>query len=141
MSLDFFGRRIKHLICIMTSWFPSTALRTSSFSATALSGFLENIDAWEQHAGGTGGFLSELAANRLHVMTSSTLVLLSYLPNLGNRHMMTARLSQDCIENSFGIVRQASGYNDNLTPTQFLITMNCSTFYRLVKTVRFGNVD
>ncbi|KAH6933221.1 hypothetical protein HPB50_013593 [Hyalomma asiaticum] len=106
--------------------FPRGAPRPSSSSAAALSGFLEYFATWEQHAGGAGGFLSESTASGLRVTISSTLELLSYLQNLGyTYYIITARLSQDPIENLFRIVRQASGSNDHPTPTQFLITMNC----------------
>uniref|UniRef100_A0A224Z2C9 Transposable element n=1 Tax=Rhipicephalus zambeziensis TaxID=60191 RepID=A0A224Z2C9_9ACAR len=55
--------------------------------------------------------------------------------------MMTSRTSQDPLENFFGIVRQASGNNDHPTPTQFLITVNCLSFYGLVRTVSDGNCE
>lgn len=88
-----------------------------------------------------GVFLSQSTATGLRVTISSTLELLSYLTTLGYSYLMTSRLCQDPVENLFGIVRQASGCNDHPTPTQFLITMNCMSFYSLVKTVRYGNTD
>lgn len=124
----------------MTSRLPREALKPTS-SSTALSGFLEYLDSWEQHAEKDGGSLSESTAIGLRVTTSSTLELLSYLTSLGYSHLMTSRLRQDPLENMFGIVRQASGCNKHPTPTRFLITMNCISFYSLVKTVRYGNAD
>ncbi|KAH9384387.1 hypothetical protein HPB48_026394 [Haemaphysalis longicornis] len=125
----------------MTSRHPREALKPNSSSTTALSGFLEYLDSWEQHAEKDGGFLSQSTAIGLRVTISSTLELLSYLTSLGYSYLMTSRLCQDPLENMFGIVRQASGCNDHPTPTQFLITMNCISFYSLVKTVRYGNAD
>ncbi|KAH6944311.1 hypothetical protein HPB50_002684 [Hyalomma asiaticum] len=121
--------------------FPRGALRPSASSATALSGFLEYTATWEQYVGGAGGFLSGSTASGLRVTISSTLERLSYLQNLGYTYIMTARLSQDPIENLFRIVRQASGCNDHPTPTQFLITMNCLSFYNLIYRKIYGNVD
>lgn len=54
---------------------------------------------------------------------------------------MTSRLSQDVIENLFGIVRQSSGCNDHPTPYEFLSTAQCLSFYNLVKPVKGGNCD
>lgn len=133
-------RRINDIIKVMTSRFPAEALRPNSAGSTALSDFLEYLTAWEQHAGGDG-FLSDSTATGLRVTLSSTLELLSYLTSLGYKFIMTSRLSQDPLENVFGIVRQSSGCNDHPTPSQFLVTMNCLSFYSLVKTVRYGNAD
>lgn len=132
---------MNRLISVMTSRHPAEALRPNSPSARVLSDFLEYLGAWEQHAGGAGGFLSESTAVGLRVTLTSTLELLSYLSTIGYRYLMTSRLSQDPLENIFGIVRQSSGCNNHPTPTQFLVTMNCLSFYSLIKTVRYGNSD
>ncbi|KAH6924388.1 hypothetical protein HPB50_016529 [Hyalomma asiaticum] len=77
------ARRINQLICILIFRFPRGALRPSSSSAAALSGFSEYFATWEQHAGGgAGGFLSKSTASGLRVIVSSTLEFLSYLQNL-----------------------------------------------------------
>ncbi|KAH7981059.1 hypothetical protein HPB49_021215 [Dermacentor silvarum] len=60
-----FFRRINRIICVMTSRFPGEALRPNSSSTEALSGFLKYLAAWEKHAGGAGGFLSESTATGL----------------------------------------------------------------------------
>lgn len=54
---------------------------------------------------------------------------------------MTSKPSQGPLENLFGIVRHASGSNDHLTPSQFLVIVNCLSFYGFVKTVSHGNCD
>lgn len=136
-----FFRKINSLITAMTSRYPARALRPDSSSSATIVDFLKYLTAWEQHAGGAGGFVSESTAVGLRVTLSSTLELLSYLNKLGYKYLMTSRLSQDPLENLFSIVRQSSGCNDNPTPTQFLITMNCMSFYSLVKTVQYGNSD
>lgn len=56
-------------------------------------------------------------------------------------YLMTSRLSQDCLERSFGIVRQASGANDHPTPAQFIIIVRCMGFYSLAKSPKDGNVS
>ncbi|XP_049511527.1 uncharacterized protein LOC125939958 [Dermacentor silvarum] len=57
--------RINRIICVMISRFPGEALRPNSSSTEALSGFLEYLAAWEKHAGGAEGFLSESTATGL----------------------------------------------------------------------------
>lgn len=70
------------------------------------------------------------------------LSLLDYMTKeLGFQYLMTSRLSQDPIENLFGIVRQSSGCNDHPTPEQFLITVNCLSFYSLAKPVHGSSVE
>ncbi|KAH9360467.1 hypothetical protein HPB48_019815 [Haemaphysalis longicornis] len=46
---------INHLITVMTSRHPREALKPNSSSTTALSGFLEYLGSWEQHAEKDGG--------------------------------------------------------------------------------------
>lgn len=112
LSLSLFCRRINDLIAAMTSRFPSKALRPDSSSSDTIADFLKYLTAWEQHAGGAGGFISESTATGLRVTLSSTLELLSYLTKTGYKYIMTSRLSQDPLENLFSIVRQSSGCND-----------------------------
>lgn len=71
----------------------------------------------------------------------STKSLLQYLATLGYRYIMTARLSQDCIERLFKIIRQSSGPHDHPTPAQFLILINCLSFYNLAKSSTGGSVS
>lgn len=72
----------------------------------------------------------------------ATKELLKYLTErIGFKYLMTSRLSQDCIERSFGIVRQASGANDHPTPAQFIVIIRCMSFYSLAKSPKGGNVS
>lgn len=133
---------MNRLISVMTSRFTAEALRPNSSSRAVIASFLGYLAAWESHANGAGGFLSESTAVGLRATLSSTLELRSYLTQeVGYKYITTLRLSQDPTENFYGIVRQASSCNDHPTPTQFLMTMNCMSFYSLVKTVRYGNAD
>lgn len=59
----------------------------------------------------------------------------------GYKYIMTSRLSQDPLENFFGIIRQSFGSNNHPTPTQFLIVVNCLSFYNLAKVVGAGNAE
>ncbi|KAG0436304.1 hypothetical protein HPB47_018030 [Ixodes persulcatus] len=59
--------------------------------------FLAYLDEWKYGAK-DGGFVSQSTAEGLGVTLQSTRSLLRYLVTLGYRYMMTARLSQDCIE-------------------------------------------
>lgn len=125
----------------MTSRFPARALRPGSMSVQTLKDFLDFMSCWERHANGAGGFLSASTAVGLRVTISSTLALLDHLKKHNFKYLMTARLSQDPLENFFGIVRQSCGSNDHPTPTQFLIVVNCLSFYNLAKAVSSGNAE
>lgn len=141
VTQEFFSK-IHQLIRVMTSRFPAEALRPCSSGTAVLQDFLSYLKAWEQHTKGGGGFLSNSTAAGLRVTISSTLELLDYLTeNVGFKYLMTAKTSQDPLENLFGIIRQSSGSNDHPTPTQFLITVNCMSFYGLVKGVSQGNCE
>lgn len=138
-TISFF-RTVNCLIRTMTSRFTAQALRRGSNSAQIIKDFLQLLSRWEAHANGAG-FLSLSTAVGLKVTLSGTLALLEYLSTQGFRHLMTSRLSQDPLENFFGIVRQSCGSNDHPTPTQFLIVVNCLSFYNLANTVSSGNAD
>ncbi|KAH9360604.1 hypothetical protein HPB48_007575 [Haemaphysalis longicornis] len=86
-----------------------------------------------------GGFLAENTAVGLRVTITSTLGLSYLTSTLGFRYLLTSRLSQDNLENLFGIIRQSSGSNDHPTVSQFLTTVNLLAFYNLAKTPRGGN--
>lgn len=121
----------------MTSRTPKSALYPDSPNFNFLQEFLVYINQWENHA--SGGFLSLNTAEGLRVTIQSTLCLLRYLSSLGYRYLLTANLSQDRLENMFGIVRQSSGANDHPTASQFLITVNALAFYNLARLPKSGN--
>lgn len=98
------------------------------------------MDDWEV-AAKNGGFLSKSTAEGLRVTLESTKSLLEYLTGLGYKYLMTARLSQDCIERLFGIIRQSCGGNDHPTPSQFLIVVNCLSFYNLARSPAGGTIS
>ncbi|KAH7938129.1 hypothetical protein HPB49_020539 [Dermacentor silvarum] len=54
---------------------------------------------------------------------------------IGFKYLMTARLSTDSVEHMFGIIRQFSGCNAHPSPDQFLITVNCLSFYNMAMSV------
>lgn len=131
---------MKSLITVMTARFPGEALRPNSPAVRDLEEFLEFLSRWEQTAD-KKNFLSECTTEGLRVTINSTLGLLSYLhAELGYSYLMTSRLSQDKIENLFGIVRLSSGCNAHPTPQQFLTTINCLSYYNLAKSVTGSNV-
>ncbi|KAM7301076.1 uncharacterized protein ISCGN_016638 [Ixodes scapularis] len=133
-------KRISTLIRVMTSRCPYDALRPGSHQAKFLDSFLDYLDEWEV-AAKDDCFVSQSTAEGLRVTLHSTKSLLQYLTTLGYRYIMTARLSQDCIERLFGIIRQSSGPNDHPTPVQFLILANCLSFYNLAKSPTGGSVS
>lgn len=136
------NRMINQLIKLMTSRFKAEALWPNSGGTAALSSFLEYITEWEQHTNSHVGFLSKSTATGFRVTLSSVLSLLDYVTKeLGFQYLMTSRLSQDPIENLFGIVRQSAGCNDQPTPEQLLITVNCLSFYSLAKPVHGSSVE
>lgn len=132
---------MEKLIFVMTSRTPSKGLRPNSPSAQFLDNFIEFLAEWEQHAAEHGGgFLSPGTACGLRVTLKSTLSLLCYLSSsLGLKYLLTANLSQDKMENVFGIVRQSFGCNDHPSPEQFLIIINSLSFYSLARSPKNGN--
>ncbi|XP_075730965.1 transposable element P transposase isoform X1 [Rhipicephalus microplus] len=135
-----FFRRMKSLITTMTTRYPAEALRPNSPAIRDLEEFLEFLTRWEQTAD-KKNFLSESTTEGLRVTIRSTLGLLSYIhEELGYAYLMTSRLSQDKIENLFGIVRLSSGCNAHPTLQQFLTTINCLSYYNLAKSVPGSNV-
>ncbi|KAH8021370.1 hypothetical protein HPB51_015517 [Rhipicephalus microplus] len=95
--------------------------------------FIAYLDAWERNVGKLGLF-SQGYAEGLRVTLKSTMSIFEYLTKeLGYKYLLTSRLSQDPLENVFGILRQMSGSNDHPTPTQFLLSANCLSFCSLAK--------
>ncbi|KAH6920884.1 hypothetical protein HPB50_028126 [Hyalomma asiaticum] len=136
-----FVKRMNRLIRVMTSRTSEKALKPDTPNMHFLTGCLEYLKEWEQHAKPAGGgFLTESTASGLRVTIKSTLDLLSYLTStLGFKYLLTSRLSQDKLENLCGIIRQSSGCNDHPTVSQFLVTVNLLAFYNLAKPPRGGN--
>ncbi|KAH7985484.1 hypothetical protein HPB49_026399 [Dermacentor silvarum] len=136
-----FVKEMNRLIRVMTSRTSEKALKPCSPNMHFLKGLLEYLQEWEQHAKPAGdGFLTQSTASGLRVTIKSTLDLLSYLTStLGFKYLLTSRLSQDKLENLFGIIRQSSGCNDHPTVSQFLVTVNLLAFYNLAKPPRGGN--
>lgn len=87
-----------------------------------------------------GGFPSTSTAVGLGVTISSVLSLLNYLmQQVSYEYVMTSKLSQDPVENLFGIARQSSGCNTHPTPQKLLVTISCLSFYGLARSVSNGN--
>ncbi|XP_075726443.1 uncharacterized protein LOC142768359 [Rhipicephalus microplus] len=141
-ALEAIFRMMNELIKVMTSRFKSEALCPNSKGAAALSNFFKYITNWEQHAVNGVGFISKSTAVGFRVTLSSILSLLQYVTKgLQYQYLMTAKLSQYPVENLFEIVRQSSGCNDHLTPEQFLITVNCLSFYSSARPVCGSSVE
>ncbi|KAL1440957.1 hypothetical protein MTO96_009003 [Rhipicephalus appendiculatus] len=68
VTQEFFSK-IHQLIRVMTSRFPAEALRPCSSGRAVLQDFLSYLKAWEQHAKGGGGFLSNSTAAGLRVLS------------------------------------------------------------------------
>ncbi|EEC09044.1 hypothetical protein IscW_ISCW005761, partial [Ixodes scapularis] len=127
-----------HLIKCLRNGFLKTGFQTPDGRVIAT--FLMYMDDWEV-AAKNGAFLSKSTAEGLRVTLESTKSLLEYLTGLGYKYLMTARLSQDCIERLFGIIRQSCGGNDHPTPSQFLIVVNCLSFYNLARSPAGGTIS
>lgn len=70
-----------------------------------------------------------ISESKQGLRVKSTLDLLSYLnSNVGFKYLLTSHLSQDKLENLFGIIRQSSGCNDHPPVSQFLLTVNLLAF-------------
>lgn len=100
---------MKSPIEIMTSLFAAEALKPNSPKVQELEDFLYFMIQSEKHAE-KRHFLCDSTAEGLRVSITSTLELMKYVTSeLGYSYVMTSHLSQDKIENWFGIVRQSSG--------------------------------
>lgn len=136
-----FFSRMKDLISIMTARFASEALRPASHGIKKIEDTLTFLEKWERHAD-KKHFLSESTAEGLRVTLTSTLELFRYLnQDVGFSYLLTSRLSQDKVESFFGIVRLSYGCNTHPTPQQFLLTVNCLSYYNLASSVVGSNVD
>lgn len=104
-----FIKLINRLIRVMTARISYKALKADSPDTRFLESFLEYIDRWKESAKPSGGgFLTDSTATGLRVTIQSTLDLLSYLHSeCGFKYLPTSRLSQDKLENLFGIIRQS----------------------------------
>lgn len=136
-----FFKRMKSIISIMTARYPAEALRPNSSGVERIKEMLDFLNNWERCTNKTH-FLSDSTAEGLRVTLTSTLELLEYLhKTVGFKYLLTSRLSQDKVENFFGIVRMSSGCNAHPTPQQFLLTVHCLSFYNLAQSVVGGNAD
>lgn len=128
------------LIRVMTSRISSKALKPGSANALFLEEFLAYLDQWENEAKPLGGgFLTDNTAVRLRVTIKSPLGLLNYLcSSVGFKYLLTSHLSQDKLENLFGIIRQSPGCNDHPTISQFLVSVIALSFYNLARPPRGG---
>ncbi|KAG0444738.1 hypothetical protein HPB47_013439 [Ixodes persulcatus] len=134
-----FVELIRDLIAAMSSRTPTRSLRRSSEQLQCLQAVLNYLNEWETHAQGRG-FLSKSTAEGLRVTLTSTQELLEYLTEkVGYTFLMTSRLSQDCVERLFGIIRQFSGSNEHPGPSQFLIIASALQFYSLARSPKKGN--
>ena len=111
-----FVRIIRNVIDVMTARIPANSLSFNSAKHNILLDFLKYLDDWETVAAikDNKGFLSQSTASGLRVIVKSTVDLIEFLTEAaGFKYLMTSRLSQDIIENIFGVVRQSSGCNDH----------------------------
>lgn len=124
----------------MTSRTPKNAFYLGSPNCQFLKQFSSYLTEWEQCTKDTNGsFRPENTAEGLGVTIKSTVELLEFQTSAGFRYLLTANLSQDKLENVFGIVRQLSGTNDHPTAAQFLIPINALAFYNLARPPKSGN--
>ncbi|KAH6927515.1 hypothetical protein HPB50_005181 [Hyalomma asiaticum] len=130
---------MKALITVMTSRYTAEAIQPNSPSVEVIKEKLEFLNKWEDHTD-KKQFLSQSTTEVLTVTPTSTLELLDYLhKKVGSTYLMTSRFSQDKVENFFGIVRMSSGCNTHPTPQQFLLTVNCLSFYNLARSETGSN--
>lgn len=102
-----FVSMMKNLISIMIARKAENSLRLKSNKHEMLLNFLTYLNECK-NASGTKGFLTQNTATGLRVTIKSTLDLLEFLTDsVGFKYLMTSRLSQDTIENIFGIIRQS----------------------------------
>ncbi|XP_075527169.1 uncharacterized protein LOC142559434 [Dermacentor variabilis] len=116
LMLSAFGLRdnFKDVQCKVIHF--SDTSRSGSAKEATLDHMLEFLHSWEDHSKGLG-FLSKHISVGLCVTLRTTKDLLRYLTEkAGFNYFMASHLSQDCLEWSFGTVRQAGGANYHFTP-------------------------
>lgn len=134
-------KNLNELIKIMTSRMPVNGLQRESAESNFLKDFLTYLDDWEKCCP-KEGFISKSTGNGLRVTLHTTLSLVDYLTKVNYKYLLTSRLSQDKLENLFGIIRQCNGCNDHPTPVEFLTIVECLSFYNLAHPPsRGGNTE
>ncbi|KAL1434795.1 hypothetical protein MTO96_001690 [Rhipicephalus appendiculatus] len=96
VTQEFFSK-IHQLIRVMTSRFPAEALRPCSSGRAVLQDFLSYLKAWEQHAKGGGGFLSNSTAAGLRVKAHTQLKNIhnEQITKLQTKHQQDVELLED----------------------------------------------
>ncbi|KAH8036194.1 hypothetical protein HPB51_019599 [Rhipicephalus microplus] len=119
--------------------YTAEAVQPNSPSVGVIKKMLEFLNKREDHTD-KKQFLNQSTAEGLRITLTSTLELLDNLhKKVGHTYLITSQLSQDKSENFFGIVRMSSGCNTHPTPQQFLLAVNCLSFYNLARSVTGGN--
>lgn len=137
-----FIEKMQRLIEIMSSRTSKNALRQGSDNYLFIEEFLTYLNTWELHTKDKKGFLTESTTVGLKVSLSSVLSLIKYLTSeLGYKYLLTSRLSQDRIENLFGIIRQSNGCSDHPTSAEFITIVECLCFYNLARPPTGSNVQ
>lgn len=96
---------MRDLIFAMTSQCGRDGLRPGNEQVKSIAKFLKFLDEWENSSDNVG-FLSQSTAEGLRVTLASTLSLLTYVAEaLKLKYLLIAQLSEDPIENLFGILR------------------------------------
>ncbi|XP_077513304.1 uncharacterized protein LOC144124486 [Amblyomma americanum] len=122
-----FIRRMSKLISAMTSRWSRDAMRPKSQALGEVENFLRYLNAWEAEV--KLGFISQGTAEGLRVTLSSTISILDYITGkLGYKYLLTARLSQDPLENIFGILRQMSEVTTTRPPPNSCFQQTVSLF-------------
>lgn len=102
----------------MASRIPRHALRPCGLEEKFPRGFSSYLTEWQLHTKNSiNGFLSDSTAEGLLVTSNSTIQLANYLcEKCQFKYILTSHISQDKLENVFGIVRQANEVNNYTTP-------------------------
>ncbi|KAK7571122.1 hypothetical protein V9T40_014726 [Parthenolecanium corni] len=138
-----FIKRVGSLIKGMTSKRPKEALWYSEKSQALqnIKEFLHFIKDWKCTSPNQE-FLTKNTYEGFCVTLASTLQLLEYLNSkIKYKYLLTTRLSQDNLENFFGMIRSAGGNADHPDPMLFIQIYRLMTTYGLMKPMRGSNVE
>ncbi|KAL4083888.1 hypothetical protein QTP88_029204 [Uroleucon formosanum] len=103
--------------------------------------FLENAKTWCQSLKKCSGHSRPYSFNGLEWTINAVINIYEEQSKLGFKYLLTARLNQDVIENTFSVFRQRGGYNTNPTAKAFRITFKMLSNMQLMKPSVLSNCE
>ncbi|KAL4135438.1 hypothetical protein QTP88_007047 [Uroleucon formosanum] len=103
--------------------------------------FFENAKTWCQSLKKCSGHSRPYSFDGLEWTINAVINIYEGQSKLGFEYLLTARLNQDVIENTFSVFRQRGGYNTNPTAKAFRITFKMLSNMQLMKPSVLSNCE